>query len=181
VNLGEDFRTIGTDGKWWAGRRVPEYSRARAFLRSNAELFGLYDQESMCFWMGGAVVWIKGAEFDHTGKKTPPVPDIRVVKGGGNDAGRLFFNAPGTDSHWWSSLSFTPAARKAALEKFGGKISEAPVIPPAPPSARENISASPVHLPPEFSVGTDSSDLPAPLEMGEVLFNPIPRLRDDGN
>ncbi|MDR1875085.1 MAG: hypothetical protein LBQ90_08770 [Synergistaceae bacterium] len=176
ANLREDFRTIGVNGAWWVGRRVPNYSRARPFLRANAESLGLYDRESMSFWMGGSFVWIKGVEFDSAGKAMPPTSDIRVAEGGGKDAGRLFFNVRGTDRHWWSDLSFTPATRKAALERFGVKQAELLVVPPPPSSVREGISASPVHVPPEFSVGAESSDVPA-IEMGDVLFTPLPRPR----
>jgi hypothetical protein len=171
----EEFRTADADGAWWVGRRVPEYSRARAFLRANAELLGLYDRESTSFWMGGAFVWMRGITFEHEGSAT--AADIRVAPGDGKDVQYLFFSSPGTNRYWWSRLIYTPAARKAALEKSGTKESGPFVVPPAPPSAKEKLSASPVFVPPEFSVGPESDDLSAPLEMGDVIFNPIPRPR----
>jgi hypothetical protein len=173
----EDFRTAEADDAWWVGRRVPDYSRARSFLRSNAETLGLYDRESRGFWMGEAFVWMKGMVFERAGGAA--APNIRVARGEGKDARYLFFSSPGTDRYWWSRLTYTPAAQKAALEKFGAKERGPFVIPPAPPLAKEEISASPVYVPPEFSVGPDSDDLSAPLEMGDVLFNPIPRMREN--
>ncbi|MDR1978349.1 MAG: hypothetical protein LBQ42_06415 [Synergistaceae bacterium] len=185
----EDYRTAGIGGDWWVGRKVPEFSRARKFLRSNAPGLGLYDKESMNPWLGGSFVWIRAVAFG--GGNDPETP--HVAQGDGEDRQRLFFNSPGTAYYWWSDLLFTPEAHAAALKKFGAgsavdggspvdKKERGPfVVPPAPKEPPETFNASPVSPPPDFTVGRDEDedgDAIRPIEMGDVIFNPIPRPRN---
>jgi hypothetical protein len=54
-------------------------------------------------------------------------------------------------------------------------------IPPAPARERETFTASPVSPPPDFTVGSEEDedeDILKPIEMGDVIFTPIPRPRD---
>ncbi|MDR1622728.1 MAG: hypothetical protein LBS00_10175, partial [Synergistaceae bacterium] len=60
----QTYRTETVEGGWWVGRQVPEFSRARKFLRSNASALGLYDKDSMSAWLGGPFVWIEAVGFE---------------------------------------------------------------------------------------------------------------------
>jgi hypothetical protein len=174
----EDDRIAAFGGDWWVGRKVEEFSRARKFLRSNAPALGLRDGEGGEFWLGGSFVWVEALSLKNEGKEGG-TPFIQVAKGEGNAAEYLFFNTPGTDYHWWSGLLFTPEARAAALEKFGGNTEGPFVIPPAPAKAAETLTASPVAPPPEFNLGSDEEEETAlSLGKGGILINPIPRSRE---
>jgi hypothetical protein len=162
----EDYRTAAAEGVWRVGRRVPEFSRARGYIRVNAASLGLYEEGGRTPWLGGAFAWME----------VPSAP--RVASGAGDDARYLFFGAPDTDLWWWSGLLYTPEARSAALRKFGGGA-EPLAIPPAPGKRTETMTGSPVFLPPEFSVRGSGGDEDFPqAEIGGVTINPIPRPRD---
>ncbi|MDR1730948.1 MAG: hypothetical protein LBR61_02530 [Synergistaceae bacterium] len=176
--LRENVRLVGTKDAWWVGRRVPDYSRARPFLRARAGLFGLYEEDCKGLWLGGPFVWMKALSFEGEKKSARAVfPDIRVAAGTEKDARYLFFSSPETDYFWWSDLTFIPSARHAALEKFGTNLSGPFVVPPAPETPAENLQASPVSLPPKFRVGPDDEEYPAGVEMGDMIFSPVPRVR----
>lgn len=177
---GEIYQTAEAGGAWWVGRKVPEYSQARRFIRANAATLGIFDRESRSPWLGGAFAWMKAMEFVQDGNRTRAgdLPAVRVVQGEGRDNQHLFFNTPGTDYFWWSNLLYTTEAHANALAKFGAEKAKGPfVIPPTPRKDREAISASPVSLPDEFSVGS-SEDQAGAIQMGDVLINPVPRNRD---
>jgi hypothetical protein len=179
----DNCRVAGFEGGWWVGRRVPEFSRARKFLRSNAALLGLYDGRGGEPWLGGSFVWTKALSPKSAGG-TPfeGAPFIQVAKGGGNAGERLFFNTPGTDYYWWSDLLFTPEARAAALAKFGAKAAGPFLIPPLPANTGETLTASPVSPPPEFNLrdGEEGEEEEESLRLGKsgILLNPIPRSRN---
>ncbi|MCL2009791.1 MAG: hypothetical protein FWG71_04510, partial [Synergistaceae bacterium] len=105
------YRTFVIQNDWWAGRKIPEFSAARKFLRENAPLLGLYDQTSRSAWLGGEFVWINALSF----KEEPENPVFKVAPGEGDDSLYLFFNSPGTDYYWRSGLIYTDEARAEAL------------------------------------------------------------------
>ena len=172
-----DYRTAAFQGDWWVGRKVPEFSTARKFLRDNAPSLGLYEQESQNAWLGGAFVWVCAVSFDNKAKPVP-VPEkavLKVAQGEGNDSQYLFFNSPGTDYYWRSGFIYTTEAHADALKKFGIDTKGPFEVPPPPSYAPETLTASPVELPPNFTLsGEEEFD----ARMGDVLFNPVPRRQD---
>jgi len=154
----EDYRTATVDGAWWVGRKVPEFSRARKFLRENAPSLRLYDKEIMSVWMGGSYVWTVAVSFGKSGV----APGVRVAQG--EDKQRLFFNSPGTEYYWWSNLLYTPNAQAAALKKFG------------------DLKAGPFrHSPSSCRNPRDLfrlSRLTSSIKMGDLIVNPLPHMRD---
>jgi hypothetical protein len=154
---------------------VPEFSRARKFLRNNALLLGLREERGGELWLGASFVWAEALSPESAGKNGTPF--IQVAKGGGNAGERLFFNTPGTDYFWWSDLLFTPEARAATLKKFGAQ--EGPFsIPPVPAKAPETLTASPVSPPPEFNLSDgEEEEEETSLSLGKtgILLNPTPR------
>jgi hypothetical protein len=157
---------------------VPEFSRARKFLRNNALLLGLHEERGGELWLGASFIWAEALSPESAGKSGTPF--IRVAKGGGNAGERLFFNTPETDYFWWSDLLFTPEARAAALKKFGAQ--EGPFsIPPAPEKPSETLTASPVSPPPEFNLSDgEEGEEEESLSLGKsgILLNPVPRSRN---
>lgn len=178
-----DYQTAEVGGAWWVGRKVPEFSRARSFMRTNAEAYGLYDRTSMGHWLGGSFVWRKAVGFTRTGGRVNPDKslDLRVVQGDGRDNQHLFFNIQGTDRYWWSDLLYTTGAHADALKLSAPGADKGPfVIPQAPQAKKENIVASPVSVPDDFTVGRSSDDITDGIDTGgNVLFNPMPRMHDN--
>ena len=173
-----DYRTTVIQGSWWVGRKVPEVSTARRFLREHASSFGLYDLETQSLWMGGAFVWVKSLSFDGKNKPEPDQKTIfSVAQGDGKDSQHLFFNLNGTDRYWRSKLIYTTEAHSAALKKFGTDAKGHFVMPPPPSKARETISASPATPPPDFTLGIDE-ELETDMKIGDISINPISRPRD---
>ena len=171
-----DYRTAAVQGNWWVGRKVPEFSTARKFLRENAPSLGLYEQDNQNAWLGGAFVWVNAVPFGAQAK--PAVPEkavFKVAQGEGNDSQYLFFNSPGTDYYWRSEFIYTTEAHSAALKKFASDAKGPFVTLPPPSRGREPLAASPVELPPDFSLN-DGEEL-MDISLGDVLFNPIPRQR----
>jgi hypothetical protein len=168
----DDYRTAVVDGMWWVGRKVPEFSRARKFLRENALSLGLYDKESGSSWLGGAFVWAEAVSFD--GKDGPAAPAFQVMPEEGGR--RLFVNPPGTEYYWWSDLLYVPAVHTAALKKFAASEKRTLIVPPAPTERPEVFTASPVSPPENFSVRDEEDEGGiGSIEMGVVILNPFPR------
>ena len=169
------YRTVAIQGDWWVGRKVPDFSSARKFLRENSSLLGLYEQDSQSAWQGGAFVWMSALSFDGKARPAPKQAALKTAQGEGDDRQHLFFNSPGTDYYWKSGLIYTSEAHAEALKKFGTDAKGPFVTPPKPRRAPETISASPVELPPDFTLsGEEELD----ISLGGVLINPIPRQRD---
>jgi hypothetical protein len=171
-----NYRTAAFQDTWWVGRKVPEFSTARKFLREQAPLLGLWEQEGKSAWLGGAFVWMKALSFSSNNKTQIAKPEevvFNVAQGDEKDKQRLFFNAPGTDYYWWSDIIYTPDTQAKVLRRFGGGAKGSFAIPPAPTRPRETLSASPVSTPPDFNLG-DESEI-KDITMGGVILNPIPR------
>jgi len=170
------YRTDVVGGDWWVGRKVPEFSNARKFLREKAPSLDLYGRESQSTWLGEAFVWMSALSFG--GKARPESEQktaFKVAQGEGNDRQYLFFNSPGTDYYWRSSLIYTTEARAEALKKFRTDA-KGPFVVPTTQSARQKFMASPVELPPDFNLGAEEDDGSA--RFGDVIINPIPRQRE---
>ena len=171
-----DYRTVAIQGGWWVGRKIPEFSPARRFLRENAFLLGLHEQDGQSVWLGGAFVWVNALSFDENARPASEQIAFKVAQGEGDDSQYLFFNSHGTDYYWKSGLIYTTEAHIEALKKFGADAKGPFVTPPPPPRAQEALIASPVELPPDFTLSGEGDGMD--LSIGDVIFNPIPRQRD---
>jgi len=162
-----DYQIAEVRGGWWVGRRVPEFSTARRFLRDNAPSLGFYEQGGQNAWMGGAFVWMNAVPF---GDDTV---QIRVAQGQGRDVQYLFFNSPGTPYYWRSGLVFTAEAHSEARELFSTHSRGPFFVPDATPREQEPLRATPVELPPEFTVSRDEDEID--FRPGSMITLPLPR------
>lgn len=173
----ESVRTEVRSGAWWVGVSVGNYSTARKFLRANAPALGVFDAPEGSPWMGASFVWLEAVRFG-AGRKAEPF-GVKIAEGHGEAKDALFFNAPGTEEYWWSPLRFTAPARTLALKRWGRTVDVPELtIPRAQDEEKESFRASPVGLPEEFGVSADQ-ELGPSVEMGDVIFNPIPRTRNN--
>ena len=166
------YRITAIQGDWWVGRKVPEFSTARKFLRENAPSLGLYEQETQSPWLGGTFIWMNAVPFDGKGK--PEQALFKAAQGEGKDNQHLFFNSPGTDYYWRSNLIYTTDAHAAVLKKFGIDAKGPFVTSPVPSRKTEALTASPVAPPPDFTLSMDPED----NIMGGTIFNPLPRPKE---
>ena len=168
-------QVAATGDGWWVGVPVGRFSSARRFLRAHAPKLEIMDGAGGRPWMGGDTAWLKAASV--TGKEAKasakPLP-LQAAQGAGDDARLLFLSADGAE--WWQAPAMTDAAREAALKRWG--TSRAPELhAPAGAPVEEKLSASPVGLPEDMHTGATSDDLS--LEVGDVLFKPLPRVRNN--
>ena len=170
----DDYQVGAIQGDWWVGRKVPEFSAARKFLREKAPSLGLYEHGSQSAWLGGTFVWMSAMSFDGKTKPAQEQAAFKAAQGEGEDRQYLFFNSPGTDYYWRSGFIYTTGAHAEVIKKFGTD-SKGPFVMPAAPRAPQTISASPVELPPDFTL---SGEEDADVKLGDVLINPVPRQRD---
>ena len=162
-----DYQIAEISGGWWIGRRVPEFSSARRFLRENAPSLGLYEQGGQSTWMGGSFVWMNALPFGNDAVQ------IRAAQGQGRDVQYLFFNSPGTPYYWRSGLVFTAEAHTEARELFSSHSRGPFFVPDAAPRVQEPLRATPVELPPEFTVGRDEDEID--FRPGSMITLPLPR------
>ncbi|MDR1741198.1 MAG: hypothetical protein LBR38_05050 [Synergistaceae bacterium] len=175
----DDCRTMAVPDGWLVGRRIPEFSRLRAFLRGEAEA-RVFEADGMTPWLGGEFIWAR-------------VKDVRVANdaAGSSDSSSggdvLLFSWDGSRFFWPSSLVLTPSARAAAVKKLGVAATSAAVLPSDSGSGQGldlgsgsgsgsgsgKLSASPVELPPDISLRNDDED-DASLELGGIRWSPVP-------
>ena len=161
------FQAAVIDEHLWLGRKVPERSSARAYLRKNASIFGIYGNDGKMPWLGGSVAWIKAIDDSRS---------VQVAPGDDKDLPRLFYNIGMSENFWWSDLALTPQAEASALKNFAAQDAEGfLVVPPEALKPRETLTASPVHLPPEFSMN-EGKEPEEELTLGKdgPIFNPMP-------
>lgn len=173
----ESVRLLSRPGGWWVGVPVGSHSAARKFLRANAPELRIFGDPEGSFWMGSSFAWLEAVRFG-VGGRTEPF-SLRVAEGSGGDRDALFFNVPGTEGYWWSPLRFSASARASLLKRWGQADGVPELSVPRDRGAeKESFRASPVGLPEEFSVGSDEEP-GASVEMGDVIFNPVPRARTE--
>ena len=106
-------------------------------------------------------------------------PAVEVAEGSGEDRSELFFRTPGTDRYWWSPLRFSDSARASVLKRWGRAADGSTLtVPQERAAAKEEFRATPVGLPEEFGVSSDQEP-GSSLEVGDVIFNPVPRPRSN--
>ena len=150
----DSAQVVAAGQAWWVGVPVDRYSGARRFLRTEAPELGV----------------LKGKGF-----VTRALP-LSAAAGAGEDANRLFLSPDG--ERWWMSPDLREDRRPSVLGRWG--VQPAPELhaPAAAAGSSEEFRASPVGLPEEMHVGGAQRD-DLSIGAGDVIFNPIPRVRSE--
>ena len=154
---------------WLIGVKVPPAQEARKFLRINAKLLGVFEKDVNTPWLGGQYAWMRSSELSQ----------VKVREGYGDDSSYLFFNSPGTDYFWRSSLLMTPSAGKEVLKRHGQEfagVSDPALMVKATQPGKEVFKANPVTLPEDFTISSDEDGDTGP-SIGGVKINPVPKMR----
>ena len=155
----------------WVGISVEKYSSVRKWLRENSEELKIFDSPNGSAWLGGEFAWLKAADI--VKKKLKPV-EISAAE----SDGIIFFNAQNSDS-WFSEYpKFNSSSKKKILAAHGTdnhpelsapKIQEAPRV-----SIYDEVKPSSVRIPDKMHMGTQKNSFDMSMEIGDVIFNPIP-------
>ena len=175
----ESVRVASYGGAWWVGVAV-DHSPARKFLRANAPELSILDAPGGAPWMGASFAWMEALRMEASGAgKNSASSAVEAAEGSGEDRNELFFRTPGTDRYWWSPLRFSDSARASVLKRWGRAVEgSALTVPRERAAVKEEFRATPVGLPEEFGVSSDQES-GSSVEMGDVIFNPIPRPRSN--
>lgn len=159
----------------WVGVPVGKYSTARHFLRSHSKELGILDSPGGYAWLGGDYAWLKAADI--SGNTLKPI-ELHASRGAGIDSGIIFFSVPEMPQWWQADPSFGPNSAKMITDTFG--IKNAPELH-KPEGVSKNVydtmKHSSVRVPEKMHVGTQKSSFDMSIEMGDVIFNPIPNTR----
>ena len=158
----------------WVGISIPKQSTARKFLRSNSPELGITNEPEGYEWFGGDIAWLKAADI--VNKKLKPVKIFAAE----ND-GTIFLTNEAQKFWWQSNPSFNFRAVKEILKRHSAenppelhKPSEIKASEPAR-SIYENVKPSGViRVPDEIHLTKKKNSLDRSIEVGDVIFNPIP-------
>lgn len=170
----QDAVKVETDkGSIWVGIAVGQYSSARRYLRSNAEALKIMESPNGAAWLGGDYAWLKAA--DVAKKKIRPVK-FSAAQGDGT----IFFNAPDTETWWAAWPDLTARAEKDILEAHGADAGTELHAPKADGEAKisiyDEVRPSSVRVPDKMYMGTRKNSFDMSVEVGDVIFNPIPNV-----
>lgn len=159
----------------WVGVPVGRYSSARRFLRSHSQELAILDSPGGYAWLGGDYAWIKAADI--TGDTLRSVR-LLAARGSGEDSEVVFLSTPGQAQWWQASPGFGVNSAKKVAETFG--VKDAPELH-RPGGVTTNIydtvKPAEVKTPDKVHYGTRKSSFDMSIEMGDVLFRPIPNIR----
>lgn len=167
------FERVGNDV--WAGVPVGKYSTARKYLRSNAQRLGIMDTPAGESWLGEDFAWVKAGEI-RGGKLRVSAP-----KAAQSD-GAIFLSVDGKE--WWQAYpDFTRRAAQEVVKRYGVKVSglRKPQGVSERVSIYDEVRPSAVSKPADMHSNRkhafgESYD----IDMGDVIFRPIPNTRYDG-
>lgn len=171
IERGRDKKSI------WVGIAVNQYSTARSYLRAHAQELGILESPEGSDWLGGDFAWLKAADV---AKKKLKSVNFSATEGDGT----IFFNAPNSDSWWAAWPNFNSGSKKKILEAHGLKNENVPelVAPKIEGNASrtsiyDDVKPASVRVPDKMYMGTKKNSFDMSVNVGDVIFNPIPNVR----
>lgn len=151
----------------WVGVSVGKFSSARNYLRSHSEELGITESPEGYEWMGGNYAWIKAADV----VRNEIVPVNYIASEGDN---LIFFSTPGQNSWWQSNPKFTAEAAQEILNRYGINQPDLHVPEGTRVSIYDSVRPASVGTPEKMHVGRKKSSFDMELEIGDIIFDPIP-------
>ncbi len=157
----------------WVGIAIDQYSKARSYIRAHASELGIFDTPGGVAWLGNEFAWIKAADISK--KKLKPVKFSAAEADG-----TIFFNAQDSDTWWAAYPNFNSSSIRKILEAHGTddapelhapKVSEEPRT-----SIYDDVKPASVRVPDKMHMGTKKNSFDMSMEVGDVIFNPIPNV-----
>ena len=153
----------------WVGIALNKTSTARHYLRANSPELKIMNEPEGYEWMGGDFAWLKAADIKNG--KLKPVKFFAAEK-----EGIIFFNSEGTETWWEAFPQFNYRASNIILKEH--KIDETPELH-RPEGRAESIyesvkPSSVIKVPPKMHVGAKKDSFDMSVQVGDVIFNPLP-------
>ncbi len=164
----DDMKISRVKNSIWAGVEVAKNSDTRNYLRSHSQELGIAESPEGSAWLGGQFAWMKIA--DVVKGKIVPVK-FSVSEGDG----KIFFNVHGQNSWWMANPDFTDQASQEILSRYG--VNQPNLHVPAKSSRvsiYDSVRPSAVGTPEKMHVGRKRSSFDMDIELGNVIFDPIP-------
>ena len=156
----------------WVGISVAG-SSARRYLRSNAKRLGILENPGGSAWLGSEFAWLKAADI--VKKKIKPVEFSAA-----ESDGIIFFGSDESDSFFAAWPNFTASSIKKILAAHGTENHPELKAPKVQENQRvsiyDEVRPSSVRVPDKMHVGTKKSSFDMSMEVGDVIFNPIPNV-----
>ena len=153
----------------WVGIALGKKATARQYLRSKAPELKIMNEPEGYEWIGGDFAWLKAADIVK-GKLKP----VKIFAAEGE--GTIFFTTEGIESWWQSYPEFNLRASREILKKH--EVDDAPELQRPqgkPESIYESVKPSEViKVPPKMHVGRKGNSFDMSVEVGDVIFNPLP-------
>ena len=173
----DSAQVVAVGQAWWVGVPVDRYSGARRFLRTEAPGLGVMEAPGGSPWLGGPMAWLQAASVVSEGRGfVAKALSLLAAAGAEEDANRLFLSPDG--ELWWMSPDLREPHRSSVLNRWGVRPAPELHAPAAAAGSGEEFRASPVSLPEDMHVGSVRSD-DLSIGAGDVIFNPIPRVRSE--
>ena len=173
ANWLENIRVSRKTNSIWVGILLEKQSSARNYLRVNAPNFHITSDPEGYDWLGGYYAWIKAA--DVVNDKLKPI-DLIATK----SDGVLFFSTKDQEQWWQADPTFNFRAESKVLERFGtDKAPELTKPKGVSHSVFETVKPRDVIKKPDdiHTSRKKSFTEEMSIEMGDVLFNPIPNTK----
>ena len=162
----------------WVGVSVNQYSTARSFLRDKAEALGITEAPAGYTWIGGNEAWIKAGDISNG--KIKPIR-LKAAKGSDKDSSIIFLSTEGQSSWWQMNPTPKSAFADEILSEWG--IKNPPELK-KPKGNRvsiyESVKPSAVRKKPaNIHIGTRRNSFDMSMNVGDVVFTPVPHLKRD--
>ena len=153
----------------WVGISLKKYSSARRYLQENSDELGI----SLA---SNGEAWLKAADI--VKKKLKPVEFSSAEADG-----TIFFNAPFSDL-WFSAWpNFNSSSKKKILAAHGTDNHPELIAPKFQEAQRvsiyDEVRPSSVRVPDEMHMGRKKNSFDMSMEIGDVIFNPIPNHKNN--
>lgn len=158
----------------WVGVAVKQNSSARSYLREHSKELGIFESPGGAAWLGSDFAWLKAADIV---KKNLAIINFSAAEGDET----IFFNAPKSNSWWAAWPSFNASSKRKILASRGTMYQGELVAPKfqeesSRVSIYDEVKPSSVRVPNQMHVGRRRSSFDMSVEVGDVIFNPIPNM-----
>ena len=156
----------------WVGISIPKQSTSRRFLRSNSDELKITNEPDGYAWIGGNFAWLKAADVVN-GKLKP----VKIFAAEGD--GTIFLTDEAQKFWWQTNPTFNFRAAKEILRRNEAENPPELHIPSeVSHSIYESVKPSGViKVPDDIHLGRKKSSYDMSIEMGDVIFNPIPNTK----
>lgn len=156
----------------WVGVAVGKFSSARNYLRSHASELGITERPEGYEWISGDYAWLKAADIINN-----EIIPVNYIAAEGD--GSIFFKVSGQNLWWQATPKLSAEASHEILNRYGVNQPDLHAPEGTRVSIYDSVRPASVGAPEKMHVGRKKSSFDVELEIGDIIFDPIPnRPRD---